>query len=578
MGKFFVSVLAAGAVALVLGACASTGRAGAAGVVTSLPKIDMSRWSYNAADDVYYQTGISYVAHPADTSYETLGIYVPGAYFEASANGDGTYTARTKAGGKAGSYTVRNAPTVIPVETPGYSACKPPSGYTADVKAFTDAGFIYLFAGCRGRTEGAPAGVTDLKAAIRYWRYNADILPGSSERIFSFGMSGGGAQSALLGATGNSALYEPYLKAIGAVEGVSDAVTGSMCWCPITNLDIADAAYEWNMGASRSGLSETEQMISDKLAASFAAYINSIALVSEKGVPLTLEASADGRWQAGSYYDYTKALIEDSLAKFLSDTEFPYNPSQTQKAGMGGPGGFGGMPQGMPPMGMPGGNAGNGGYEQRDNIQRNNAAGGGLTLNGSYDSPQAYIDALNVDGTWVSYDAKSGRVSITSIADFAKKLKTASKSVGAFDDLNAQQGENVLFGYGSGAGAHFDKYLADIVKGTKYESAYSSDLKRSDKLGFSVQARLDMYTPLYYLNKTFGGYKSADVAKHWRIRSGIFQGDTAVCTEMNLALALRAYGIKDVDFEAVWGQKHVKAERQGDSTQNFISWVNDCLK
>ena len=63
-------------------------------------------------------------------------------------------------------------------------------------------------AGCRGRDAGAPAGVTDLKAAIRYLRYHGDELPGDTEQIFSFGMSGGGAQSALLGATGDSPLLD----------------------------------------------------------------------------------------------------------------------------------------------------------------------------------------------------------------------------------------------------------------------------------------------------------------------------------------------------------------------------------
>ena len=29
---------------------------------------------------------------------------------------------------------------------------------------------------------------------------------------------------------------------------ISDAITGSMCWCPITALDIANEAYEWMMG------------------------------------------------------------------------------------------------------------------------------------------------------------------------------------------------------------------------------------------------------------------------------------------------------------------------------------------
>lgn len=37
----------------------------------------------------------------------------------------------------------------------------------------------------------------------------------------------------------------------------------------------------------------------------------------------------------------------------------------------------------------------------------------------------------------------------------------------------------------------------------------------------------------------------------WRIRTGINQGDTALNTEVNLALALENYGT-DVDFETVW--------------------------
>ena len=54
--------------------------------------------------------------------------------------------------------------------------------------------------------------------------------------------------------SGDSALYTPYLQAIGAAttgpagETLSDAVAGAMAWCPITTMDSADAAYEWNMG------------------------------------------------------------------------------------------------------------------------------------------------------------------------------------------------------------------------------------------------------------------------------------------------------------------------------------------
>ena len=46
----------------------------------------------------------------------------------------------------------------------------------------------------------------------------------------------------------------------------------------------------------------------------------------------------------------------------------------------------------------------------------------------------------------------------------------------------------------------------------------------------------------------------------------------------NLALALQQYtGVSDVDFATVWGLKHTMAERTGDSTANFISWVADCV-
>jgi hypothetical protein len=82
---------------------------------------------------------------------------------------------------------------------------------------------------------------------------------------------------------------------------------------------------------------------------------------------------------------------------------------------------------------------------------------------------------------------------------------------------------------------------------------------------------------MYFLNSTYKGYKTSTVAKYWRIRTGIDQSDTALTVEANLALALKSNSkVKDVDFATVWGMKHVEAERTGDSTTNFISWVNQC--
>lgn len=641
-------------------------------VQSTLAKIDDTKWCYDETDGVYYQLGIAYCATPADADYEQLAIIVPGAYMQATANGDGTYTCAIDASAEVGGYTAATAPIVMPVNTPGYAAQAPMTEYTS-VADYTDAGFVYVHAGCRGRDAGAPAGVTDLKAAIRYLRYNAGDLAGDTERIFSFGMSGGGAQSALLGVTGDSALYDDYLAAIGAVEGVSDAILGSQAWCPITSLDSADEAYEWMMGNTRTDLSEEEQTISDELTTAYAAYIDQLGLTDENGAPLTLEASADGRYQAGSYYDYLKEIIEESLNDFLADTSFPYDAdaasSHGGRGGMGtggqGAGGMGhrdGTGQGGPQGGSaednaggqgkmapqddtvgaaegrtsPGGSAENnaGGRGERtpgndtvgaadgktssgvsaegnangqgqmasgngmapggdeaeagsigaqtdftaiDQIQRKENSSG-VKISGTFETVQDYIDALNADGTWVNYDAATGTATITSIADFAAAVKVASKGIAAFDQLDASQGENTLFGYGDGTGAHFDATLADILEtiGADDAADYSDDMTRVDALGHSVADRVKMYSPLYYLLASSEGYQSTNVAKYFRINSGLWQGDTAVNTEANLALALKNYGAS-VDYSFVWGEGHTMAERSGDATSNFIDWVNSCL-
>ena len=140
---------------------------------------------------------------------------------------------------------------------------------------------------------------------------------------------------------------------------------------------------------------------------------------------------------------------------------------------------------------------------------------------------------------------------------------------------------NTLFGYGDSKGAHFDKILADILKklNSKYSAEYESQLNKTDSFGYSVEQRVNMYTPLYYLMKSREGYGKSTVAKYWRIRSGIEQPNTSVTTEINLALALQNYdGVKSVDFEEVWAQGHEPVERTGENTENFIKWVKDCTK
>lgn len=569
--------------------------------------MDNKAWSYDAENDVYWQIGISYAAEPETTDYETMAIYVPGAYMTATANGDGTYTCTINEAATLNGYTANTAPIVFPVNTAGYSAQKAATEYSYNgLSSYMDAGFIYVYAGMRGRSNGyddsgnliysggAPWGVTDLKAAVRYLRFNETSLPGSTDSIFVFGHSGGGAQSSVMGASGDSSLYYDYLKSIGAAmydaDGnyISDAINGVMAWCPITSLDYADEAYEWNMGQYATTGTRADDTwtsaLSDDLAGAFASYLNELGLQDENGTVLTLAQSTDGIYTSGSYYDYLLSEIEGSLNNFLSDTAFPYTKSSGGTMGDGGfagggaPGGDmpeGGMPEGgMPEGDMPGG-----------------SGQGGTTESTTYETAKDYVDSLNSDEEWVTYDAATNTATITSIEAFVQHLKKASKNVGAFDDLELSQAENLVFGNDESDALHFDTVMAELLQTNqeKYAAftdwdaslvtAYANDLTSTDKLGNISQVRQNMYNPMYYVSDYYEGYDSSNVAPYWRIRTGIEQGDTALTVETNLALALDSVSdVEDVDFETVWGQGHTTAERTGSSTENFINWVNESLK
>ena len=183
-----------------------------------------------------------------------------------------------------------------------------------------------------------------------------------------FGHSGGGAQSAVMDASGDSPLYTTYLEHLSAAvtfsdgTAISDAIAGVMAWCPITSLNVGNAAYEWNMGQFVSSGTRAEgtwtAAYSKDLAAAFAETVNGLGLTDSKGTALKLERSSAGVYLAGSYYDHVVAEITTSLNNFLADTTFPYTPSSRQMAGME-PGGGGGGPSGQggsPPSGeAPGG-------------------------------------------------------------------------------------------------------------------------------------------------------------------------------------------------------------------------------
>ncbi len=531
---------------------------------------DSTAWSYDSANDVYYQLGKTYVANPAATDYENLSIYVPGAYLTATVNSDGaTYTATVNKKGTVGQYSALTAPIVLPVNTPGYSAQSPATAYSYNnVSQYLAAGLIYVWPGLRGTssststlTGDAPWGVTDLKAAVRYLRYNRSMLPGNTDSIFLFGMSGGGAQDTVAGSSGDSALYLPYLRSIGAAmqdahgRTLSDAVAGVMAWCPITSLHEANLSYEWNMGqfastGTRASGTWTSAYSTD-LANAWAKYLNRLNLRDEHGRRLELTKSSSGVYQAGSYYDYLISVITKSLNEFLGYTTFPYTYTT----------------QGGPP-------------------------GSGMTgTSTTYATAADYFAYLNSASTWAVYDSATNTATVLSLEGFVGSQKTASKPVGAFDGYSRGQTENGVFGLGLNAPKHFAPLTRDVIAAnqTKYAgysdwdssygaAAYDSDFAELDATGKDVAWRVDAYNPLYFLLPAFGGYRKSQVAPHWRIRTGIMQGDTANTTEINVLLALQNYGVHDVDFATVWAQGHTMAEYDnGNPTTNFIGWVESIV-
>lgn len=290
-------------------------------------ELDGNRLVYRAYED------LSYAAKPVAPQYQKMNIFVPEAYFE---------------GGSIHGYTRDTAPVFLPNTVGGYmpgKPARPERDFTGKPNAVFMAllhGYVVAAPGARGRglrdkdgllTGCAPACIVDLKAAVRYLKYHAGRIPGNMSRIISNGTSAGGALSSLLGVTGNHPDYESCLAEIGAAPAGDDIFAAS-CYCPITNLDHADMAYEWEFGGldeyhrmnferdeatgevkmtPDTGLMTPEQIaLSRELKEMFPAYLNSLQLKEEDGCPLMLNKDGEGTFQ-----EYIKRQVIASIEKAL---------------------------------------------------------------------------------------------------------------------------------------------------------------------------------------------------------------------------------------------------------------------
>ncbi|KOG36944.1 subtype B tannase [Streptomyces resistomycificus] len=303
----------------------------------------------------HFWKAITYVAKPVDETYQSLIVSAPvkidGKAVDATdapillANSVGGYMPSsvadaTKVGG--GGSAMGGGGGGAPSGAPSGAASNANGNTNATGGATSSnqllalaAGYVVIEPGARGRTlknsageyyGTAPAAIVDLKAAVRYIRSNKGRIPGNVERIVSAGTSAGGALSALLGASGDSRIYDKYLKELGAADA-SDAIFATGAWCPITDLEHADGAYEWNWGANKlSTGKQVDQTVSKVLQAQFAEYQASLKLRGLNGFG-TLTARNYDEYLVKQYLEpsattYLKGLSDSDRATYLAANTF----------------------------------------------------------------------------------------------------------------------------------------------------------------------------------------------------------------------------------------------------------------
>ena len=481
-------------------------------------------------------TGLYYVTNVEDSTYQRMNIFVPEGATEQS-------------------------PIFMPNNVGGYMAA-PPSGVDANGasgRALAE-GLVVVSPGARGRnsvqggvyTGRAPKGLLDLKAAVRYLRHFDAEIPGNTERIITNGTSAGGAMSSLLGATGNNPAYEPLLQAMGAADERDD-IFAAVCFCPITDLDHADMAYEWLYACTNDGprrLNDTQKAVSEELAALYPDYIDALALVNPyDGTPLN----------AGNYLDYLKEFLitsaqtaKDAGADIPDSIGFAFGSQQGFQAPInGGVGGPGGDRQGPPDMqGPPSGDAPGSDRQGPPDMQGppSGDAPGGMGGPGRQGGPRGMGGGRGSGETITGLDLPTYLAYVVST--------TPLKTPPAFDSQGVAgsraSGENDEFGDDTGSQVNFTDWSLRAATGDPTASV-SADIAENVRL----------LNPMRMMDA-----EGSDVAPHWYIRHGARDRDTSFPVPVNLATKLMNKG-KDVDFKLAWNRPH-----SGDyALDELFAWI-----
>ncbi|MFA3878526.1 subtype B tannase [Streptomyces sp. MMCC 100] len=394
---------------------------------------------------------------------------------------------------------------------------------TSNVGAALKAGYVFVdvanrsrgLVGADGSAPGkAPAAVADAKAAVRYLRLNDATMPGSAERIVVNGTSGGGALVSILGASGNSAEYHPYLAAIGAAgidakgrSTLRDDVFAVNAYCPITDLGNADIAYEWLysvLGTRDATGSNPSPEDAAAIAERFAAYERSLELRNPDGSRLTT------------------ATLLDTIKKEVvrsAETYLKADPTHT-----------------IPPLG--------------GTFEITSGAPGGTPTTKSYVND--WIDVDTATGTVRSVDMTKYLVFVATQATL--KTTPAFDAVGV--DGNTTSGtETDLFGPPTQKYLNYTEYSwnhNDVAgDGSGLDDTGLTWKRYTAKKSTTVDDQVHLINPMDFVGT------GADTAPNWYVRHGTRDRDTAFTVSVNLDRALAADPqVEDLDYRLAWNQPH----------------------
>jgi uncharacterized repeat protein (TIGR02543 family) len=384
-----------------------------------------------------------------------------------------------------------------------------------------------------------PNPIVDLKAAIRYLRYgdNEALIPGDEELIFAMGSSSGGCASSVLGASGNTGLYDAEFAAIGAAPGRDDVFAAAPS-CPVITRHVADPALAWERWGDAAALEDASEL-NLTLTSAFVQYLNDLDLIAVfdagDGIKTGDSLTSD------NYADYMMVYVKQSLIKQLN--------------GLGGKTAIDTFIAGT-----------TGASNDMYTVPPRSRA----WIKPVYDAANPNL-VVDIDNTWTEYMTYLYGVSMMDVSDGLDGNRAngvgkmqydtpmlfpgiGANGVGTLNDIGSSfmgawsNASTCSFGLPTENGAVYSDVGWEWITSSDHQGVTVSDAYKE-----LIRFQRNSADPLYFV--LGGGAADVTVAKHWFLRAGSIDIVPARPIFFGLATALDNRGA-NVDAGLVWDQGH----------------------